>query len=87
MINGKLSWNGSVSSNGYSIRIRCSFAKFASTRKRPTYIYIYIHLQVENPQRSPKRTILPNMNPLRTTGTRTFLNATMIFISISPEIV
>jgi hypothetical protein len=27
------------------------------------------------------------MNPLRTTGTRTFLNATMIFISISPEIV
>jgi hypothetical protein len=81
MISGRLSWNGSVSSNGYSIRIRCSFAKFAPAGKRPTY------LQVEKRQRSQKRTTLPNMNPLRTTGTRTFLNATMIFISISPEIV
>jgi hypothetical protein len=37
--------NGSVS----SIRIRCSFAKFASTGKRPIY------LQVENRQEKPKK--------------------------------
>jgi hypothetical protein len=42
MINGRLSRNGSVNSNGYNIRIRCSFAKFASTGKRPTNVLKFI---------------------------------------------